>query len=78
MAGVRHGVVAALTVAATDRAIRSLRDLNSRLDAAQGVVDDRLDKAEQRLGQIEELERHNVIDRLSRQPGPAAPDRRPH
>ena len=50
-------IVAALTLAAAGWVIRSLRDLSSRLDAAQGVVDDRLDKAE-------ELERHNVIERL--------------
>ena len=58
-------LMVAATLAAVGWLVRSLRDIGSRLASIETATDDRLDVVEGRMIQVEELERHNVIDRLT-------------
>ncbi|MDE0406875.1 MAG: hypothetical protein OXN81_03360 [Alphaproteobacteria bacterium] len=57
-------ILAGLILLAISWVIHSVRGIGRRIDSLEDAVDSRLDRAETRLVRAEEIERHNVIDRL--------------
>ena len=58
-------ILAGLILGAISWMIHSMRGLGRRLDEFESAVDGRIDPLEQRLVRVEELERYNVIERLT-------------
>ena len=57
-------VLGAAILAAVGWVIRSLRDIRDLHSSHADVVDKRLDKVEQQIVRIDELDRHKVLDRV--------------
>ena len=57
-------ILAGLILGAISWMIHSMRGLGRRLDEFESAVDGRIDPLEQRLVRVEELKRHNVIERV--------------
>ena len=57
-------ILAAAILAAVGWVIRSLRDIRSHHSRHAGEVDSRLDRVEQQIVRIDELDRHRVLDRV--------------
>lgn len=57
-------ILAGLILLAISWVLHSVRGIGRRIDSLESAVDTRLDRAETRLVHVEEIERHNVIERL--------------